>query len=75
MTEPSAMGSRPPIQQISYLDADGNQREYIVGRGFVTAIRETNEAGEFCYIPWVEVWAGETLLARFSQNKLERIIY
>ena len=73
--KPSEMANRPPVREISFIDNQGNPRDYIVGCAGVTAIKETNECGEFAFIPWVEVWAGETLLARFCQNKLENIFY
>lgn len=74
-SEPSKMEDRPPIDSIVYISAEGNPHTIIVGRGDVTEIRETQECGEFCYIPWVEVWAGESLTERFVQHKLEHIFY
>jgi hypothetical protein len=40
-----------------------------------TAILEVEESGEYSFIPWVSVWQGETLLARFNQHKLDQIYY
>lgn len=68
------MTPRPQIERITYISAEGNPHLYVVGRG-VTEIRETEECGEFCMIPWLEVWDGESLLARFCQHKVEHIIY
>ena len=70
----SKMASRPPIHQIGYDDERGNPRIFTVGCG-CTEIREVEENGEYCYLPWVEVWDGDKLLARFCQHKLEQIIY
>lgn len=71
-----ASNERPPIQMICYNDSAGNPFEFNVGRAGVTEIREVGEYGEYAMmIPWVEVWAGDKLLARFSQHKLEHIFY
>jgi hypothetical protein len=68
------MKDRPPIRMICYIDAQGNPHTFTVGRG-CTEIREVEENGEMAFIPWVEVWDGDKLLARFNQHKLEHIIY
>ncbi len=68
------MISRPPIERITYISAEGNPHPYQVGMG-CTEIREVEENGEYCLIPWAEVWDGDQLLARFNQHKLEHIIY
>jgi hypothetical protein len=68
------VNNRPPVQEICYISAEGNPSSFIVGRG-VTEIREVEENSEYCMIPWVEVWDGEDLLARFNQHKLEHILY
>jgi hypothetical protein len=65
---------RPPIERICYTTAEGNPDVFEVGRG-VSEIRETEENGEFCTIPWVEVWDGDHLAFRCSQHKLEHVIY
>lgn len=70
----SEMQVRPPIQRITYISAEGNPCVYEIGRG-ATEIREVQESSEYSYIPWVEVWSGDDLLARFNQHKLEHIIY
>jgi len=75
MSEPTPMSDRPSVQKICYISPEGNPSEFILGRGGVTDIRETEENGEYSTIPWLEVWAGENLLARFNQHKLEHIIY
>lgn len=71
----TAEKSRPPIQMICYTDSHGNPFEFNVGRQGVTEIREVGEYGEYAMIPWVEVWRGDQLVARFSQHKLEHIFY
>ena len=68
------MINRPPVQMICYTDAQGNPHTFTVGCG-CTEIWETEENGEYAYVPWVEVWDGDRLLARFNQHKLEHIIY
>ena len=68
------MINRPPVQQICFLNENGNPCTYTVGRG-CTEIREVEEPGEYAFIPWVEVWDGELIRARFNQHKLESIIY
>lgn len=70
----SEMINRPPIQMICYTDAQGNPHTFTVGLD-CAEIREVQENGEMAFIPWVEVWRGEKLVARFSQHKLEHIIY
>lgn len=65
---------RPPIKYICFSEAEDDHR-YTVGSCGVTEIKETQECGEYSHIPWVEVWAGEKLLARFSQHKLDGIFY
>ena len=74
-TEPSQMSERPPIESITYISAEGNPHQFIVGRGGITEIRETQECAEYCHIPWLEVWAGESIVARFCQHKVEHIFY
>ena len=69
------MKNRPPARSICFISPEGNPCEYIVGRGGVTELREVEESGEYSRIPWVEVWASESLLARFNQHKLEHIFY
>jgi hypothetical protein len=66
---------RPPIHSITFISAEGNPYERIVGRNGITQIKETEENGEYCLIAWVEVWQGDDLLSRHPQNKLEHIIY
>ena len=75
MNEPTPMAERPPITKICYTSAEGNPYVFIVGRDGITEIRETQECSEYCHIPWLEVWAGEALRARFNQHKVEHIIY
>jgi hypothetical protein len=68
------MITRPPIHKITYISADGNPHQFIVGCG-CTEIRDVEESGLYCYLPWVGVWDGEKLLFRASQHNLEHIIY
>ena len=75
MNEPTLMEKRPPIESITYISAEGNPDQFIVGRGGITFIGETQENGEFCTIPWLEVFDGENIIARFNQHKVEHIIY
>ena len=65
---------RPPIERITYISAEGNPCIYAVGVN-ATEIRETEECSECCMIPWLEVWDGESLIARFNQHKVELILY
>ncbi len=69
------MINRPAVRMICYTDARGNPGVFSVGSGDVSEIRETEECAECCAIPWIEVWAGEKLIARFNQHKLEHIFY
>lgn len=73
-SEPTPMENRPKIARVTFISPEGNLCSYIVGRD-TTEIRETQESGEFCFIPWLEVWDGEHLIARFNQHKVEHIIY
>lgn len=75
MSEPTPMLNRPPVRMICYTSAEGNPHKFSIGVNGITEIRETEENGEFCTIPWVEVWAGEKIVARFNQHKLENIFY
>jgi hypothetical protein len=84
-SEPNAIvdvKNRPPIRMICYIDSHGNPHEFNVGSRYefkgtdvVTEIREVGEYGEYTMIPWVEVWSGINLIARFNQHKLEHIFY
>lgn len=74
MNEPSKMESRPAIASICYTSPEGNPCQFIVARN-CTQIRETQENGEYCPIPWLEVWDRDTLVARFCQHKVEHILY
>jgi hypothetical protein len=77
MNEPSAMATRTPIERITYISAEGNPHVFQVGAlgRNCSEIREVQENGEFCLIPWLEVWEGDRLIARFSQHKVEHILY
>jgi hypothetical protein len=44
------MINRPPVQQICFIDENGNPGTYTVGRG-CTEIREFEENGEYAFIP------------------------
>ncbi len=68
------MINRPPVREIIYTTAEGNPGVFFVGCN-CTEIREVEESGEFCFIPWVEVWEGEKLIFRANQHKLEHIRY
>ena len=74
-SEPTPMANRPPVRMICYTSVQGNPHEFSIGRNGVTVIRETEECAEYSTIPWLEVWEGETLVARFNQHKLEHIFY
>jgi len=41
-----------------------------VGKGGVTAIKRVGRNGEYCEIPYFEVWRGEQLHAEYSQHKI-----
>jgi len=56
-------------------DQHGNPLDYVVGRQGVTAIKQTERNGEYCTIPYVEIWAGNDLLAVMCQHKLSFIQY
>ena len=81
MKEASVMTSRPAVRMICYTDAGGNPQEiWVDGRvtyngDVVTEIREVEEYGEFCAIPWVEIYSSDKLLARFCQHRLDRVFY
>jgi hypothetical protein len=68
------MTDRPPIQSICYIDAQGNPNTFNKGLN-CTEIREVEECGDMSFVPWVEVYRGDTLVARFNQHKLEHILY
>jgi hypothetical protein len=69
------MINRPPIKMIGYTDNEGGYpHTFTVGRD-CSAILEVEESGEYSFIPWVEVWQDEKLLARFNQHKLDEIHY
>ena len=67
--------NRPPVHKICYISAEGNPHTFSVGNCGITELREVEENSEYCVIPWLEVWAGDKLLARFNQHKLEHILY
>lgn len=69
------MINRPPVQQICYIDEHGNPHTFVAGSPYCTEIREVEEAGDSAFVPWVEVWNGDKLIARFNQHKLEHILY
>ena len=75
MNETSLMAERPAIDMIAYTSVEGNPHSLVVGYNGITEIREVNESGEYSFIPWVEVWAGDRLHARFNQHKLDHIFY
>ena len=68
------MNNRPPVRTICHIDAQGNPRTFTAGSD-CTEIRETEENGEYTMMPWIEVWSGDQLIARFNQHKLEYIFY
>lgn len=69
------MSEEHPIEQEIQLiqvpcDQHGNPIEYLVGRGGVTRIEACTKPGEYCYIPYVRVWAGDKAIGEFCQHKL-----
>jgi hypothetical protein len=66
--------NRPPIRMICLITGDGNPHEFTVGSN-ATEIREVEEPGEYSFVPWVEVYNGDILVARINQHKLEHIFY
>jgi hypothetical protein len=75
MSQPTPMKERPRIREICYISAEGNPHTLRVGSNGVADIRETEEPGEYCMIPWLEVWSRDSLIARFNQHKVEHIFY
>jgi hypothetical protein len=69
------MNNRPAILEVGFYSTAGNPHNYVVGKAGITEIKETEECGEYASIPWVEVYAGNELIARFCQHKLEHIYY
>ena len=68
------MKNRPPIREICYITAEGNPHTFVVGAN-CSEIREVEEAAEYCFINWIEVYQSGKLIARFNQHKLESIFY
>jgi hypothetical protein len=68
------MAIRPKIDRFCYTTPEGNPGQFIAGAN-CSEIREVEEGAEYCYIPWLEVYDGENLLARFNQHKVEHIFY
>jgi hypothetical protein len=69
------MGKEHPIEQAIHsiqvpCDFYGNPIDYVVGRAGVTRIEACMKPGEYCYIPYVRVWAGDTAIGEFCQHKL-----
>ena len=77
MTKPIPMAKRPRIDRITYISPEGNPQVYQCGplHRNCYEIREVEENGEYCTIPWLEVWEDEHLVARFNQHKVEHILY
>ena len=81
MKEASVLAGRPAVTMIARTDENGNPNLISVGKAIaykgdlVTEIREVDEYGEFAAIPWVEVYSGEKLLARFNQHTLDGVFY
>lgn len=75
LSKPTPISERPPIESICYISAEGNPHQFVVGQGGISFIGETEENGEYCMIPWLEVWDGEHIVARFNQHKVEHIFY
>lgn len=74
MTSTEIMKNRPKIAEVCFYSAEGNPQQFVVGRN-CTEIRETQEEAEVCYVPWLEVYADDRLVARFNQHKVEHIFY
>jgi len=66
--------SRPPIERICMISAEGNPHIFQIGFN-ATEILEVTEGGRYVTIPWVEVYEGSQLVARICQHKLEHILY
>ena len=77
MSEASEMYDRPAIERITFISAEGNPCVFqcIGNHRNCSEIREVMQDGEYCRIPWIEVWEDKHLLARFNQHKLEHILY
>lgn len=49
-------------------DEHGNPLDWIAGRN-CTHIEACEKNGEYCMIPYIRVWAGNSCLAEFNQHK------
>jgi len=49
-------------------DEHGNPMDYLLGRN-CTLIEACEKNGEYCMIPYIRVWDGESCIAEFSQHK------
>lgn len=56
-------------------DSHGNPLDYIVGKQGVTAILSTVRNGEYCTIPYIEVWAGPDLILTACEHKCSFVEY
>lgn len=56
-------------------DPSGNPADYRVGAHGVTKITETGRNGEYCYIPYVEVWMGDDVVLEACMHKCSFVEY
>lgn len=48
---------------------------YCVGMDGVTRIEACSKNGEYCDIPYIRVWKGDTAVAEFCQHKLAAVYF
>lgn len=63
------------IQSVTVWTYETEAEAYRVGKDGVTAIVPILKNGEYCELPYVQVWKGEKLYAEFGQHKCEGVYF
>jgi hypothetical protein len=65
----------PEIVSIRIDNIPGSEWEYTVGSSRVTRIVKSIKCGMHADIPYIEVWAGDHLLAEFCQHGIVGVYF
>lgn len=72
MTTSNEITKRPEIVHALYLT---NDVWYTVGGNGVTAIEPYDEVGQSAYVPWFNVWRGQTLWLKVNAAHVRTVEY
>lgn len=63
------------IQSVTVWAFETEAESYEVGKKGTTAIVPIFKSGEYCDLPYVQIWKGEQLYAEFAQHKCQGVYF